>query len=81
MTELDMEYTISERVISDTPILPPISQPPVKDPRLVAAGKAGMLARWGVPRRVRLDNLTDAQRRAVLTLVAAFEAENGGLLP
>lgn len=32
--------------------------------------------RWGAPRRLRLDNLTDAQREAVVNLVASMEQAN-----
>lgn len=47
-----------------------------KDPKKVAAGKAGMRSRWGdEPRRVRLDDLTAPQRRLVLALVAAAREE------
>lgn len=47
-----------------------------KDPRKVAAGKAGMRARWGTePRVVRLDTLTESQRRLVLALVNAARQE------
>lgn len=47
-----------------------------KDPRKVAAGKAGMRARWGAePRVVRLDELTPPQRRLVVALVDAAKAE------
>ena len=37
----------------------------------MAAGKAGMRARWGEPRILRLDALTPAQRRIVLALIDA----------
>jgi hypothetical protein len=43
----------------------------VKDPAKVRAGTAGMLARWGPRRIVRLDDLDPAVRQAVLTLVEA----------
>ena len=46
-----------------------------KDPRKVAAGRAGMRARWGEPRRLRLDSLDPITRRAILAIVAAA-AEN-----
>lgn len=46
-----------------------------KDPRRVAAGKAGMRARWGEqPRIVRLDDLTMEQRRLVVALVEAAKS-------
>jgi hypothetical protein len=47
----------------------------VKDPRRVAAGKAGMRARWGEPRIVRLDELTPMQARLVRALVDAAKIE------
>jgi hypothetical protein len=46
----------------------------VKDPRLVAAGKAGMLARWGPARVVRLDELRPEYRRLILAMVEAAKA-------
>lgn len=44
-----------------------------KDPRRVAAGKAGMRARWAghAPAVVRIDDLSPEQRRLVLALVEA----------
>jgi hypothetical protein len=45
-----------------------------KDPAKVAAGKAGMRARWGPPRVVRLDSLTSEQRRLVVALVEAAKS-------
>ena len=39
------------------------------------AGKLGMRARWGEPRVVRLDDLTDPQRRLVVALVDAARQE------
>jgi hypothetical protein len=51
-----------------------------KDPKKVEAGKASARVRWGEgpPRIVRLDDLTQAQRRLVLALVTAAKAENDG---
>jgi hypothetical protein len=48
-----------------------------KDPRRVAAGRAGMRARWAghVPRVISLDTLTAPQRRLVLALVNAARDE------
>jgi hypothetical protein len=45
-----------------------------KNPRLVAAGKAGMRARWGPPRIVRLDTLEPPYRRLILAMVEAAKA-------
>jgi hypothetical protein len=46
-----------------------------KDPRKVAAGKAGMRARWGPdPRIVRLDTLPAAHRAAILAYLAVARA-------
>lgn len=42
---------------------------PVKDPAKVRAGQIGMRKRWGEPRVVRLDDLTDDQRAIVRALV------------
>ena len=42
-----------------------------KDPVRVAQGKAGMLARWGVPRRVRLDDFDADERAAILAAIEA----------
>ncbi len=50
----------------------------MKDPVKVAAGKAGAAARWGVPRRLQLGDLTPDQRRLVLALVEAQRAVNAG---
>lgn len=47
-----------------------------KDPKRVASGKAGMRARWGAPRKVRLDDLTPEQRDVIVALVAAQAAAN-----
>ena len=49
-----------------------------KDPRLVAAGKKAMAARWGPQRVVRLDSLdpiTAGNIRAILTARAAASPE------
>lgn len=47
-----------------------------KDPSRVARGIKGMRARWGPePRVIRLDDLTDAQRRLVVALVNAARKE------
>jgi hypothetical protein len=44
----------------------------VKDPQKVRAGKASARKRWGeTPRIVRLDALTDEQRRLVVALIDA----------
>jgi hypothetical protein len=45
-----------------------------KDPRLVAAGKKAMRARWGPIRVVRLDQLDPNVAAAIRALVAADEA-------
>jgi len=42
-----------------------------KDPVKVRAGQLGARTRWGLPRVVRLDELTAEQRRLVLALVEA----------
>jgi hypothetical protein len=52
--------------------------PELRDPQRVAAGKAGMLSRWGPPRVVRLDDLTAPQRRVVLALIEAAKALSVG---
>jgi hypothetical protein len=50
-----------------------------KNPAKVAAGKAGMRARWGAePRIVRLDDLNPPQRRLVLALIEAARKEQSG---
>lgn len=47
-----------------------------KNPVKVRAGKLGADVRWGPePRAIRLDDLTDAQRRLVIALVAAARSE------
>jgi len=46
----------------------------VKDPVFVEFGKAASRARWGVPRRARLDELSDDERRLVLDMIAAMKA-------
>lgn len=38
------------------------------------AGRLGARAKWGAPRIVRLDSLTNEQRRLVLALVEAAKA-------
>jgi hypothetical protein len=43
----------------------------LKDPAKVRAGKAGMRARWGAPRVIRLDGLHPAVREAVAALIEA----------
>jgi hypothetical protein len=50
----------------------------VRDPKKVAAGRAGALRRWGPPgtRVARLGDLTPEQRDLVLTLVAAVKSKN-----
>jgi hypothetical protein len=45
-----------------------------KDPVKSAAGKAGMLSRWGVPRRVRLDDFSSDERAAILAAIEAKRA-------
>lgn len=47
-----------------------------KNPKKVAAGRKGAVARWGEARVVRLDDLTDAQRRLVLALIEAARESN-----
>lgn len=47
-----------------------------KNPKKVEAGRKGAEARWGVPRTVRLDELTPAQRRLVLALIEAAKESN-----
>ena len=42
-----------------------------KNPRHVAAGKAGMRARWGPPRVLRLDALDPVTRDIVTAIVEA----------
>lgn len=42
-----------------------------KNPRLVAAGRAGMRARWGPPRVLRLDALDPITREIIAAIVAA----------
>jgi hypothetical protein len=44
---------------------------PTKNPKLAAAGRAGMRARWGPPRVARLDGLPGPVADAVLALVEA----------
>jgi len=46
---------------------------PSKNPALVAAGKAGMRARWGRRRHLRLDELSEPVRSAIEALIAAEE--------
>jgi hypothetical protein len=46
-----------------------------KDPRRVRAGQAGMRARWGEPRVLRIDDLQPNERRLVLALVEAVRSE------
>ncbi len=47
-----------------------------KNPTKARAGRLGARSRWGPePRIVRLDALTDSQRRLVLALVAAAREE------
>jgi hypothetical protein len=50
-----------------------------KDPQKVAAGRAGMRARWGPPRRLNLRDLTPAQRELVLALVEAHRIANAAV--
>ncbi len=45
-----------------------------KDPAKVAAGKAGMAARWGVPRRVHLGDFGPDERLAILAAIEARRA-------
>jgi hypothetical protein len=48
----------------------------VKDPAKVRAGQAGARKRWGTePIAIRLDQLTNAQRRLVVALVAAVKEQ------
>jgi hypothetical protein len=47
---------------------------PTKDPVLVAAGHRGALARWGPPRRVRLDDFDPDERAAILAAIEAKRA-------
>lgn len=49
-----------------------MSQP--KDPAKVRAGRNGARKRWGVQRYVRLDDLSDEERQAVLILIDALRA-------
>jgi hypothetical protein len=45
--------------------------PGAKNPVFITAGRAGARARWGPPRVLRLDTLTQEQRRLVMALVDA----------
>lgn len=45
-----------------------------KNPAKVAAGRAGMAARWGPPRRVRLDDFDPDERLAILAAIEAKRA-------
>lgn len=45
-----------------------------KDPVKVAAGKAGVAARWGVPRRVHLGDFDADERAAILAAIEAKRA-------
>ena len=49
---------------------------PVKNPRRVASGKAGMASRWAghKPKSVSLESFTPEERRLVLALIAAVRA-------
>lgn len=42
-----------------------------KDPARIALGKAGMLARWGIPRVARLDDFEPDERAAILASIEA----------
>lgn len=43
-----------------------------KDPRKVDGGRKGARRRWGPQRVIRLDGLTEDQRRVVVDTVQAF---------
>lgn len=45
-----------------------------KDPVKVAAGAAGATARWGIRRRVRLDDFDPDERAAILAAIEAKRA-------
>lgn len=45
-----------------------------KNPTFVEAGRKGALRRWGEPKVVRLDDLTEDQRRLVRALIEAARA-------
>jgi hypothetical protein len=47
----------------------------IKDPAKVRAGHVGARQRWGEPRILRLDELTPTQRRVILALIGAMNAE------
>ena len=52
-----------------------------KDPRLVAAGKKAMRARWGPPRRIPVEDLTPERRdlaAALVEVLRADQAKEGG---
>ena len=55
----------------------------LQSPRHVRAGRASATSRWGshVPHVVRLDELTEPQRRLVKALIEAAKAENVGDAP
>jgi hypothetical protein len=57
-------------------VLPATAPPKPKNPKLVAAGQAAALKRWGTPRRVRLDELTPPQRELIIALVNAHAVVN-----
>lgn len=59
----------------------PSSVVPVKSAARVAAGEANARVRWGPPRVARLDDLTPAQRHAVLALVDAMNAAKEEAVP
>ncbi len=50
-----------------------------KDPRKVAAGHAGVRARWGPPRRLNIGDLTGPQREVVLGLIEAQRIANAAV--
>lgn len=59
-----------------------MSEPHVKDPRLVAAGKATAAKRWGPDGRiVRLDSLDPVTREIVVAIIRARRNAEGGAPP
>lgn len=46
--------------------------PTLKDPVMVAAGQRGAFKRWGWPKTIRLDDLTQDQRAIVHARVEAL---------
>ena len=51
-----------------------VSATEAKDPVKSRAGKAGMLARWGTPRIVRLDDFPPEERAAIIAAIDARRA-------